>query len=51
LDEDYHSHSEEFYENFRRLLKAAELLEIYSLPAVPCKYNTPVLRRYVATVT
>jgi 3-methyladenine DNA glycosylase AlkD len=48
LNEDYHSHNEEFYENFRKLLKAAEMLGIYTLPSVPCKFNTPVLRRFAS---
>jgi hypothetical protein len=43
---DHHSHDDLFYEHFRRILKAAELLGIYSLPPSPNKYNCPSLRRF-----
>ena len=43
---EHFSHDDEFYGHFRRILKAAEALGIYSLPNTPNKYNCPSLRRF-----
>jgi hypothetical protein len=43
---EHSSHDDLFYGHFRRILKAAELLGIYSLPNTPNKYNCPSLRRF-----
>jgi len=43
---EHFSHDDLFYDHFRRILKAAEQLGIYSLPNSPNKYNYPVLRRF-----
>lgn len=40
------AHDDFFYSHFRRILKAAEQLGIYSLPNTPNKYNIPALRRF-----
>jgi hypothetical protein len=43
---EHFSHDDEFYGHFRRILKAAEGLGIYSLPNTPNRYNCPALRRF-----
>ena len=43
---EHFSHDDFFYSHFRRILKAAEQLGIYSLPNTPNKYNIPALRRF-----
>lgn len=40
------AHDDLFYGHFRRILKAAELLGIYSLPNSTNRYNCPSLRRF-----
>lgn len=43
---DRHLHDEVFYENFRRILMAAEKLGIYAVPGGPNKYSMSALRRF-----
>lgn len=43
---EHFAHDDFFYSHFRRILKAAEHLGIYSLPNTPNKYNIPALRRF-----
>lgn len=43
---EHYSHDDLFYDHFRRILKAADALGIYSLPNSSNKYNYPALRRF-----